>query len=655
MNRTLRAILGIFFIGVIAVGLISITQNLGKQARVDITERKLYTLSEGTKNILADLQQPITLKLFYTKTAAMKATDQIRFFNNYFTYVKALLEEYKAQAKGNVILEVIDPRPYSEDELAAIRYGLQRFNITEDESFFFGLVVQTQFGVTKTIDFFTPDRQQFVEYDISYLIDTSITRQKTRLGVLSSLPVMGDSEYMLRMMQMQGQQGKRKWGIISHLEKQYEVSSVPIDASEIVDIDLLLVMHPKELSEQTLFAIDQFVLNGGRAVVCIDPHCIADTPDMQQRMSGVPHSSSSNMPQLLNAWGLDMPAVTFAGDRSLAVIGAANPNQRPEKILPFLKLIPDLNTFNPDHPITANLGEVTKVFPGVLNTLEEDDEQSGLDYVPLLMTTDKGNSWTVQNEYELMSPNYGVFMRRFRDGSESVVMGYLLTGRFKSAFPDGIEVTDESNPEEAEEDAETKMKTLTGLTESSEPGAVAIFADVDFLGDMVAYQRTFFGLATVGDNSTLLLNTLENMSGSERLISIRSRGSYERPFTVVKQIEQDAEEETLEETRAIEAKIKDFEQQLNEKLQSLQDDNKGQLINQTILDEKKRIELELRNEEKHLRDIKMQKRERVERLKEQMRFYCTIPGPIFVLLIAVGLGIYRSVKRKRYISHASDA
>ncbi|MHC4770481.1 MAG: hypothetical protein ACYS8O_01520, partial [Planctomycetota bacterium] len=148
---------------------------------------------------------------------------------------------------------------------------------------------------------------------------------------------------------------------------------------------------------------------------------------------------------------------------------------------------------------------------------------------------------------------------------------------------------------------------------------------------------------------------LESLSGSDRLISIRSRGSYERPFTVVTDIETAAEEETLEETRAIEAQVKGFETQLNEKLQSLGGDNVGALINQTIVEEKKEIELQLRDAEKRLRDIKMKKRTRVEALKERMRFYCTIPGPILILIVAIGLGIYRSVKRKHYVGHASDS
>jgi ABC-type uncharacterized transport system involved in gliding motility auxiliary subunit len=417
-----------------------------------------------------------------------------------------------------------------------------------------------------------------------------------------------------------------------------------------------LVIHPKELSEQTRFAIDQFVLKGGRAIVCVDPHCIADPPDRQQQFGGMQHQSASDLPDVLKAWGLELPAMAFAGDRSLAVIGSPNPNDRPEKILSIMKLTPDAGCFNQEHPMVADLREVTMVFPGVLKRLERDDTAADLKYVPLVMTSEQGNTWTPENPFELMRPNYGAIMRRFKDGTEPAKMGYMVTGHFKSAFPDGIVIPTEAQASETDADPnEPTEKTITGLTESSESGAVIVISDVDFLSDMVAYQRTFFGLATIGDNSTLLMNALENLAGSDRLISIRSRGNYSRPFKVVEDIEMKAEEETLEETRAIEVQIQGFEQQLNEKLQSLQGEGKGELINQTILEEKKDIELQLRDAEKRLRDIKMQKRQRVEQLKERMRFYCTIPGPILTLCIAVILGVYRSVKRRRYISHASDA
>lgn len=660
MNRTARAMLAIFFVAVIAISAISITQNLLKYSRLDMTEMKLYTLSDGTKEILSGLKQPVTVKLFYTKTATIKeqVSDQIRFYNNYYTYVRALLEEYQYQSGGRVKLEVIDPRPYTDEEMAAIRYGLKRFSLSEEENFFFGLVVQTEFGASKSIEFFSPDRQQFVEYDISYLLDTVTTRQKSRVGVLSSLPVMGDSDYMIRMMQMQGQQGKQKWGIISHLEKQYEVTSVPADTDEIKDIDFLLVIHPKDLPEKTLFAIDQFVLSGGRAIVCVDPYSINDMPDMQQRFSGAEQKSSSNMPQLLKAWGLEMPEMTFAGDRDLAAIGSPSPNQRPEKILSILKMTASEDCFNKDNVISAELNEVTSVFPGVLKVLDASADEPKLEHVPLLKTTRLGNTWTVTNPYELMNPDYAEFLRRFHSGSEPVVTGYWVSGQFKSAFPDGIEITQEpaaSDEPESDKPAEPVKTKRTGLTQATDNVAVIVLSDVDFISDLVAYQRTFFGMAPVGDNSTLMLNALESLSGSERLIAVRSRGNFKRPFTVVDDKEAKAAEKTAEEEAAIVAQIKGFEQELNEKIRTLEGDNKGELINKTILEEKKQIELKLLEAEKRLRDIKMQKRESIELLKKQMRFYCMLPGPMLTLAIAVVLWIYRSGRRRRYISHASDA
>ncbi len=275
-NSMIRTIIGVLLILLIAFSTITICQNIGKRLKADITDQNIYTLSEGTKNILARLNQPIKVRLYYAATAALKGPDQIRFFNNYYTFVRELLEEYESAANGMIELEVIDPRPFSQEEAQALRYGLQRFPISEEENFFFGLAIQTPFGIEKTIPFFAPNRQRFVEYDISYLIDTAATRQKRKLGILSSLQVMGDdvSGYMAQMMAMQGQQPKPAWGIVDQLRQEYKVSKVETDTGEIKDIDILLVIHPKDLSEKTLFAIDQFVLKGGRTIVCVDPYCL---------------------------------------------------------------------------------------------------------------------------------------------------------------------------------------------------------------------------------------------------------------------------------------------------------------------------------------------------------------------------------------------
>lgn len=666
MSRFTRATLAVLLIAVIAVSAIFLTQKVARHWRWDITDQKLYTLSEGTKAILDGLKQPISLKLFYTKTAAMSAPDQIRFYNNYFAFVRALLEEYVRYAKGNIRLEIIDPRPYSEEEMAAIRYGLKRYSINEEENFFFGLVVQTQFGATRVIDFFSPDRQEFIEYDISYLIDTALTRQKKRIGILSSLPLMGDSPYMIQMMRMQGQQPREKWGIISHLEQKYEITEISKDVEKIENIDILMVIHPKDLPEKTQFAIDQFLLSGGRLIVMVDPHCVMDRPDPSQRMYMSSPSTASNIPTLLKAWGLEMPENTFAGDRELAIVGATAPNRRPERILGILQLQGAKNCFEPTHAISAKLNQITVMFPGVLKKTPVE----GLTYTPLIRTTERGNSWSVSGPYELMMPDYAEFMRKFRDGTEAVTMGYVISGKFKSAFPNGIEVEtekkDPSNENEQSNQADTseqqadkkqlvEKKKITGLTESTETGVVVVLADVDMIADGVAYQRTFFGLAAVGDNSALIMNALDDLSGSANLISIRSRGNFKRPFTRVDAIEAKAEAATAEEEANIRAQIKGFQDQLNERIRSLEGDNKGELINKAILEEKKAIELKLLEAERRLREVKMKKRQQIEELKIQLRNFCTLPGPILILLIAVGLAVHRSVRKRYYISHASDA
>ena len=658
MSRTIRAIIGIIFVLVITFCAISICQNIGKFLKVDVTEQKLYSLSDGSKAILAKLNQPIKVKFYYAKTAALKGPDQIKYFNNYYEFVKALLEEYAAAAEGMIDLQVIDPRPYSDDEVQALRYGLRKFSITEEENFFFGLVVQTQFGVEKVIPFFSPDRQNFVEYDISYLIDTAITRQKTRIGIISSLPVMGDdvTGYMAQMMRMQGQQPKPAWTFVEQLRQQYEVKSITTDVDEIKDIDILLVIHPKELPEKALFAIDQFVLKGGRTIVCVDPYCFADRQERMEMQRGAPASASSSLNHLLRTWGLEMPANTFAGDRSLAIRSSIMPNQRPEKIIGFLNLAPP-QCFNTDTVITAELNQVRFLFAGVLKEAADPNEKkksAQIERTPLITTTKRGNSWRISSPYELMMPDPSRLMDKFIDGTEPVVMGYLVTGRFNSSFPEGIEIEVEEKTEDPNETKKAK-KRITGLAEAEEQDcAVVVFADVDFISDILAYNNFFFGKVVSGDNSALLLNAIDDLGGSSDLISIRSRGNFKRPFTVVDEIERQAEAETAEEEAKINAEITGFQNELRTILASAKE-GEEEVIGSSILQKKKDRELKIHQAQRQLRDVKMKRLERIEHLGNMLRNFNMLMAPAFILVIAIVLGIRRSVRKRHYISHASDA
>jgi len=666
MNRTIRAIIGAGFVLVMIFSAISICQNIGRPLKLDVTDQRLYTLSDGTKSILGKLNQPIKASLYYAKTAALKGPDQIRFFNSYYEFVRALLEEYVAVSKGLVQLEIIDPRPFSDDEERALKYGLQRFPITEEENFFFGLVVQTQFGVEKAIPFFSPDRQNFVEYDISYLIDTAVTRQKKTIGIMSSLPVMGDdvSGYMAQMMMRQGQQPQPAWTFVEHLRKQYEVNAVSTDVNDINDVDMLLVIHPKDLPERTLFAIDQYVLKGGRAIVCVDPHCFSDRPpDMQMQMQ-MQHPRNSELNRLLRTWGLEMPENTFAGDRSLAAMASLRTGQRPERIIGYLNLTPEGQCFAEDNVITAQLNNVRFLFSGVLKEVADPNEGSDggakIERHPIIKTTNRGGTFTISNPYELMILDAPTLMRKFADGAKPETMGYLLTGRFKSSFPNGIEVEvaasqDGSSEEPADPNGEkTIKKTITGLKEAAQDCAVVVFADVDFISDSMAYQNSFFGKMVVGDNSTLMLNAIDDLSGSNDLVSIRSRGNFKRPFVVVDEIERQAEAETAQEVEKINLQIAGFQSELQSIVSSAKE-GEEQVIGSSIVQKKKELELKIHQAQRQLRQVRMTRRERIESLGNKLRQANMLGAPVVILIIAVLLGIRRSVRKRHYISHASDA
>ena len=660
MHRTTRAILALVFLGIIMFSAISLCQGLLRRVRVDVTEEKLYTLSPGSKALLAKINQPIKFKLYYTRTAALKGPDQIRFFNNYYYFVRDLLEEYVRAAKGKIEFEQIDPRPFSDEEAQALQAGLKHFPLTKEENFFFGLVLQTEFGVTQTLPFFAPDRQNFIEYDISQLIDNAITRQKSRIGILSSLPVLGDesSPYLQRLMAMQGQRPKPAWAFVRQLQQQYDVSQIEADTQKISDIDILIVLHPKDLSEPTQFAIDQFIVNGGRAIVCLDPHALSDPPDPQSQFGGgPPPQQSSNLPRLLKAWGLEMPELTFSGDRTLALEASMSRTGRPEKTIAFLELTRDC--FNPDSVISAELNQVRMLFSGVLNRLEpsrEDAEQDEvklappqLEYIPLLQTTNRGNSWDVPNPYALMRIDARQLMGMFSDGEAPVTMAYLVTGKFSSAFPEGVNIP--PDPEEPN----ALPQNRTGLIQATAETTVAVFADVDFISDMVAYRENpFFGTTTVADNSALMLNTIEEISGSSELIAIRSRGGYQRPFVVVDQIEQEAEDRTAAQVEQIQQEIAGIQRELNEIANSARNEDAA-LIESSFMDKKAELELKVREAQGRLDQVRRQSLEAKEALENKLRNANMFSAPAVILVLVIVLAGRRSLLRRRYISHASDA
>jgi len=673
MNPTLRMFLAVVCILVIAVCTVMITGKILGSARIDLTEYGLYTLSEGTRNVIAKVNQPVKLTLYYSRVAAMKGPEGIRYWNLRYVFVRDLLRQYVDLSGGKLRLEVVDPRTDSEEEDQAIECGVKKFPISKDENFFFGLVAETELGKRAVIEFFEPGREEFVEYDISKLIADATRREKKKVGVLSSLPVMGAanmSPYMMQMMRMQGRTPPQPWTIISQLREQYEVESVATDVRSIPgDIDFLMVIHPKGLSERTLFEIDQFVMKGGKLLVFVDPHCLADRPppNPSNPYAGMQHKASSELNALLEGWGVKMDPGVVAADRRLAVM--VRLRDRVEPLITYLNL--NQECVNTEEVVTAKLHSVRMLFPGVVGRVPGTEAT----VVPLLSTTKRGNTWKPAGPFELQMPDPGAINRAVADGTEPLMLACRISGKLKTNFPDGFtlgsedEDADKKDEDESKDSGKAEAKDKSGkadkqdakdakdkdakkprklkaVQEASPDAMVLVFADVDMISDALAYQDTFFGMAQTGDNASVVLNALEFLSGGGDLIEIRSRGRFNRPFEVVDEIEAAAEKATADEKEAVRKKIQKFEASLR-KLGSGADKKNRKLIHRKALAERRKLEEDIRKARKELRQLNKAKRDKIDSLKFWLQFHNMVWAPAVVLLIAVALGVVR-VARARY-------
>jgi len=293
------------------------------------------------------------------------------------------------------------------------------------------------------------------------------------------------------------------------------------------------------------------------------------------------------------------------------------------------------------------------VLKKVADANETKESGAEIERRPLIMTTNRGNSWKVTGPYELMFMQPSKLMSKFIEGTEPVAMGYLVTGRLASSFPEGIEIEVEQEAEDPNETKKTK-KRIKGLTVAEADCVVAVFADVDFISDMLAYQDSFFGKLVVGDNSALLLNAIDDLTGSSDLISIRSRGNFQRPFTVVDEIEKQAEKETAQEVAKLNAEIAGFTNELQSILASAKEE-KAEVVGSSIIQKQREIELKKRQAQRQLREVRKNRRKRIEHLGNMLRNFNMLTAPGVILVIAIVLGIRRSVRKRHYISHASDA
>jgi ABC-type uncharacterized transport system involved in gliding motility auxiliary subunit len=547
--------------------------------RIDLTENELYTLSAGTRKVLESIDEPINLYLFFSS----QETQNLPALRAYANRVTETLQEFVAHApEGRLVLHVVDPVPFSEEEDRAEQYGLQAASIGQaGEGVYFGLAGSNSVGTTDTIPFFQPDptKEQFLEYDLARLVYNLANPKKTVVGLLSGAPIGGSFD-------PQTQQPSRPWVVVEQARQLFDVRMLQESTLKIDDdVNVLWVVHPAMLDDGTLYAIDQFVLRGGRALIFVDP--MAEILAGSQDPTGFGASPSSNLEKLFAAWGVRFSPMEVVADNRYALrIGGAG---RPMRHIGLVGL--DAEAMSQEDVITSGLGSINLGLAGYFTLADGATTK----LTALLSSSDEAETLPAARFQFLPDP--GELLNDFKPTHTKYTLAARLEGPIKTAFPDGAP----SSPDrEAPIDETLKSKHLA----SAENANVVLVGDVDMLSDRLWVQsQNFLGQRLVtafANNGDFVVNALDNLAGSADLIGLRSRATYTRPFTKVEELRREADASFRATEQRLQAELSETERKLGE-LQSARNDTSSLLMSpeqqeevQRFLDEQVRIRQELR-------------------------------------------------------------
>ena len=566
-------------------------------ARLDLTEQKLYTISEGTKTILEGLDKPIELDFFYSD----EATKGLVALRNYARRVEELLRAYERESGGKLKLHVVDPEPFSEEEDRAAELGLQAVPLNQGgDKVYFGLAATNAEGRTQSIPFFALDQEEFLEYELSRLVQSLASPQMPVVGVLSDLPITGGFD-------MRTQQATPPWTVLEQIRQLFHIESLERNVDMIpANVSVLMLVHPKALPEPTLYAIDQFVMRGGKLLVFLDPYSEAD-PGMGF-MPGEPgDGKGSNLTPLLKAWGVHMAPDRVVLDAANAMSVGVGEERRPVRHPGWLSL--PQQTMDTDDVTTASLESLTMATAGFLEPLENATTR----FTPLVQSSTYAMPIEAQRFATLENPE--VLLRDLEPTGERYTLVARIQGPARSAYPDGIEGRKD------------------GLKDSASINVIAV-ADTDLLADRMWVQvQDFFGQRMPqpwADNGTFVVNALDNLSGTDALISVRSRGRFARPFVVVEELQRQAENRFREKEEALQQRLAATEAQLAE----LQGPNaegaieltaEQQAALQRYMQEKLRIR-------KELREVRYQLNADIDALGRLLKFFNIALVPLVLTL-----------------------
>ncbi len=601
--------------------------------RVDLTQDSLYTLGDGSRELVTELSEPITLDFYFSASIA----GELPQLKDYAQRIVDLLQEYAALSPDRLIVNVIDPEPFSEAEDLVTAAGLQGAPVTlGGDSLYMGLIASREDGEQEVISFFNPERERFLEYDISQIIYRIGQTSTLNVKVISGVQMFGGYDFAT-------QRSSGPWAVIEQLKGVAQVEEIhPPQQAIDAETDVLLIIHPQDMDEPTLYAIDQFVLSGGKAMFFVDPHA-----EINSRIPG--QADSSELERLFQAWGIEFNVEKIVGDSrwGMRISSAQGP------ALPHVGIIGlARESMSVDSVITAELDSINLASSGYLSLSGE----SSLRFEPLL--TSSADAMLIDAERYVAINDHGELLAGFVATNEPYVLAAEISGEVQSAFseaPQSLVPEDEGSETKAADagvmDPAEEPTSLQTAVQDERPEhlqqgqlQVIVVADVDLLSDRLWVQvSNFFGQQVVSpwaSNGDLLMNAVENLGGSQALISLRSRGQYARPFEVVNELRNTAAEEFKQQEQVLLQRLEELEQRISGLTPALDGQGEPMLSDEQNSEieafEQQRLEIR-----KQLRQVQHQLNQSIDALELKLRWLNIGVMPVLLLLTMAGVLYYR--------------
>ncbi len=609
-----------------------------RDLQVDLTEDGLYSISEGTEEVLAGLSEPVTLRYFVSR----RLVDLSPGVGTYSQRVLELLQRYVDAAGDKINLEIIDPQPFSTEEDRAVGFGLTGVPLNDaGELGYFGLAGTNTTDDQDVIGFFQPEREPFLEYDLTRLIHNLAEPRKKVIGLVSGIPIDADPANQYK-----------PWHVVEQMKQFFEVKSLGLDPEITGDIDVLMIVHPFGLSDKTLYAIDQFVMAGGKTMIFVDP--FAEEGSRSNAAMRLPPDQGSDLEKLFKSWGIEYSRDRVLGDLDTAQRVSAGVDARGRPIITdyvaWLSFEP--RHLKADDVITGQLEIINVATAGFLAKAED----ATVTFEPLIVSSKAAAA--VDAQKFRFQPNPQEILKAFKPEGAELTLAARVSGVLKSAFPDGPpeEKDDAADETDAAGNGGAEDAAPVHLKESKESVNMVVVADSDILADSFWLRvQDFFGQRLVlptASNGAFVINALDNLSGSNALTELRSRGLSNRPFDRVLEIERAASRRFQDRESALNEQLKEVES----KLQDLR--TKEQAGGAAILtsEQKEAIEkfrremIKIRGD---LRDVRRALREDIDTLDAWVKVVNIVAMPALIALFAVGLLIARNRRtRRRYAAAA---